>query len=595
LSDPIYEIPILPAGTSVGGWTPGIKPRADAAPSAPEISSAAYDAAASPVHDEPRFGGIEAFDQPAYPGAEVFEDNVPVASRAEGRRLRRSQAPALEPYPEQFEAAPSSETASTSSFTEQFSVSAPYDAAPTSAASEQFAAQPAYDVTPTVSYSQPAASAFEAPSNGHVPPAAYVPPNVYAPQAVAPTSAEPRSASSQQPWLQEGLEPANAVLRDVTLRDALHEVVRLNASDLHVTADAPPMIRVNGGLRAIAGAAPWSRDKIVAELSALLNKTQATTFETELELDFAHTLSEESRFRVNYYQQRGAIGAAFRLIPTEIKRLSDLGVPDTVSRFATLPRGLVLVTGPTGSGKSTTLAGLIDLVNRTRADHIVTVEDPIEFMHKNQKSIVNQREVGSDTHSFANALKHVLRQDPDVILIGELRDLETISVALTAAETGHLVFATLHTQDAAQTIDRIIDVFPSHQQDQVRTQLAGTLQGVVSQTLVPKASGTGRVVATEVMVITPALANLIREGKTYQILSAMQAGKELGMHTMDQHLAELVNSGRITAQAAKAKAHDPDGFARMLHGVRSPTEEAARAMQASEIDFGDSFSSKLER
>ncbi|RLP72157.1 type IV pilus twitching motility protein PilT [Mycetocola manganoxydans] len=390
-------------------------------------------------------------------------------------------------------------------------------------------------------------------------------------------------------------EPEPAELHEISLAEALHTVVRLGASDLHVTADAPPMVRVNGGLRAIDGAAPWSREKMTAELAAIVNDKQRELFYEVLELDFAHTLTEESRFRVNYYMQRGVIGAAFRLIPTEIKRLSDLGVPDSVSRFAALPRGLVLVTGPTGSGKSTTLAGLIDLVNRTRADHIVTVEDPIEFMHKNQKSIVNQREVGADTHSFANALKHVLRQDPDVILIGELRDLETISVALTAAETGHLVFATLHTQDAAQTIDRVIDVFPSHQQDQVRVQLAGTLQGVVSQTLVPKASGSGRVVATEVMVITPALSNLIREGKTYQILSAMQAGKELGMHTMDQHLAELVNSGRVTRQAAEAKAHDPEGFTRMLNGVQSPTEQSTRAMQQSGIDFGDTYSARLER
>ena len=224
----------------------------------------------------------------------------------------------------------------------------------------------------------------------------------------------------------------------------------------------------------------------------------------------------------------------------------------------------MLVTGPTGSGKSTTLAAMIDLVNRTRADHIVTVEDPIEFLHPHQKSLVNQREVGNDTHSFAAALKHVLRQDPDVILIGELRDLETISVALTAAETGHLVFATLHTQDAAQTIDRVIDVFPPHQQGQVRAQLAGALQGVVCQTLVKRASGRGRVVATEVLVATPAIANLIREGKTYQMHSMMQAGRGLGMHTMDQHLAELVGSGRITRAAANEKVHDPETFDRLI-------------------------------
>jgi twitching motility protein PilT len=248
------------------------------------------------------------------------------------------------------------------------------------------------------------------------------------------------------------------------------------------------------------------------------------------------------------------------------------------------------VTGPTGSGKSTTLAALVDLVNRTRADHIVTVEDPIEFLHTNHKSLVNQREVGSDTHSFANALKHVLRQDPDVILIGELRDLETISVALTAAETGHLVFATLHTQDASQTIDRVIDVFPPHQQGQVRSQLAAVLQGVVCQTLVKRASGRGRAVATEVMVATPGIANLIREGKTFQIPSAMQAGRGLGMHTMDQHLAELVNAGIITHKAALEKAHDVEGMGRLIQRVESPIEATSRAMAAGGINFGDSYS-----
>ncbi len=295
-----------------------------------------------------------------------------------------------------------------------------------------------------------------------------------------------------------------------------------------------------------------------------MSEEQQETFDKVHELDFAYALPGGTRFRVNCYQQRGATGAAFRIISTSIRSLEELGVPDVVAQFATLPRGLVLVTGPTGSGKSTTLAALIDLVNRTRYDHIVTVEDPIEYVHANKRSLVNQREVGNDTHSFTAALKHVLRQDPDVILIGEMRDLETISVALTAAETGHLVFATLHTQDAAQTIDRIIDVYPSHQQDQIRTQLAATLQGVVSQTLVPRASGTGRVIATEVLLTTPAIANLIREGKAHQITSSMQAGRALGMHTMDQHLADLVNEGEITRDAAFEKAHDPDSLDRLI-------------------------------
>lgn len=377
---------------------------------------------------------------------------------------------------------------------------------------------------------------------------------------------------------------------DADLVTALAQVVYQGASDLHVTADAAPTVRVDGSLRPAVPGGPWARNKVVAALKTLLSAEQAGQFDHEQELDFAYSLSPEYRFRVNYYQQRGNWGAAFRIIPTKIKTLKQLGIPEQVGDFAKLPRGLVLVTGPTGSGKSTTLAALIDLVNETRADHIVTVEDPIEFMHEHKKAIINQREVGADTHSFARALKHVLRQDPDVILIGELRDLETISVALTAAETGHLVFATLHTQSAPGTIDRVIDVFPPHQQGQIRTQLAATLEGVVCQTLVPKATGVGRVVSTEIMKTTPAIGNLIREGKTYQITSAMQAGRDTGMHTMDQDLAELVNVGTITRKAALEKVHDEEGFDRLVQRVESPSEESASAIAASGIDFGDKFS-----
>jgi twitching motility protein PilT len=369
---------------------------------------------------------------------------------------------------------------------------------------------------------------------------------------------------------------------DAELLTALETVVTEGASDLHISTGAPPMIRIDGALHPIIGMEPWDRERVAAALYSLLTDEQQAQFDEVLELDFAFTLSEESRFRVNFYLQRGAIGGAFRLIPTEIKTLTELGIPDVVGEFGKLPRGLVLVTGPTGSGKSTTLAALIDLVNTTRSDHIVTVEDPIEFMHPNKRSLVNQREVGSDTQSFNNALKHVLRQDPDVILIGELRDLETISVALTAAETGHLVFATLHTQDAAQTIDRVIDVFPPHQQGQVRAQLAATLQGVVCQTLVKRATGGGRAVATEVLVTTPAIANLIREGKTYQIRSAMQAGRAGGMHTMDQHLADLVNSGLVAYGAALEKVHDHEDFKRLVH--RTGDTDPSAATFAS--DFG---------
>jgi twitching motility protein PilT len=365
--------------------------------------------------------------------------------------------------------------------------------------------------------------------------------------------------------------------------------VTSRGSDLHISVNAPPSVRVDGGLRALPGVPPWDANKVNSAILSIMSEEQKQHFAEQLELDFAYTLSETSRFRVNVYQQRNVMGAAFRLIPTEIKQLSQLGVPERIGQFAQLPRGLVLVTGPTGSGKSTTLAALIDLVNSTRSDHIVTVEDPIEFMHGNKKSLVNQREVGHDTHSFANALKHVLRQDPDVILIGELRDLETISVALTAAETGHLVFATLHTQDAAQTIDRIIDVFPPHQQGQVRAQLAATLQGVVCQTLVKKVGGGGRAVATEVLVTTPAVANLIREGKTYQIHSVMQAGRELGMHTMDQHLADLVNAGQISHQSAYEKAHDLEDLKQLIQRLGAADGKPSRAGAAGAVNFGDSY------
>ncbi|TFC56939.1 MULTISPECIES: type IV pilus twitching motility protein PilT [unclassified Cryobacterium] len=386
-------------------------------------------------------------------------------------------------------------------------------------------------------------------------------------EVLRPRTDAPAGTATARPRRAQRFE--DVVEADQDILNALQEVLDLDGSDLHVTVGAPPSIRVNGSLRPLDNTNRWMREKVQSALYSLLSPAQREEFERELELDFAYT-TNGARFRVNYYQQRNSIGGAFRLIPREIKQLKDLGVPESVGRFAAMARGLVLVTGPTGSGKSTTLAALVDQVNRTRADHIVTVEDPIEFLHRHQKSLVNQREVGSDTHSFAAALKHVLRQDPDVILIGELRDLETISVALTAAETGHLVFATLHTQSAAQTIDRIIDVFPPHQQSQVRSQLAATLQGVVCQTLVKRVDG-GRVVATEVLFATSAIANLIREGKTYQISSAMQAGREQGMHSMDQHLADLVNTGLITRKSAEEKAQDVTSLGQLIR--RSEFEE----------------------
>jgi twitching motility protein PilT len=347
------------------------------------------------------------------------------------------------------------------------------------------------------------------------------------------------------------------------LSDLLTYVLEHKSSDLHMTVGARPTVRQHGHLAPLDAFDVLTPATIQKTMYAIMSQKQREKFEEELELDFAYSLPGRARFRVNMYRQRDAVGAAFRLIPYEIKPLEDLGVPPAIANFAMLPRGFVLVTGPTGSGKSTTLASIVDLANRQRADHIMTVEDPIEFLHHHKKCLVNQREVGEDTWSFKNALKHVLRQDPDIILVGEMRDLETIEIALTAAETGHLVMATLHTQDAAQTIDRVIDVFPPSQQQQVRVMLSGALQGVVCQQLVKTADGTGRVVAAEVMTVTPAIRNLIREGKTHQIYSALQAGAKHGMQTMDSHLAQLVKQGRITYDAAMEKCHHIEDFNRL--------------------------------
>src|SRR5205807_2000590 len=285
-----------------------------------------------------------------------------------------------------------------------------------------------------------------------------------------------------------------------------------------------------------------------------------------LELDTSHAIPGRGRFRVNVFLQRDSMGAVMRAIPYEIVPLEELGLPQAVAGMAQLPRGLVLVTGPTGSGKSTTLASLIDIINSSKPLHIMTVEDPIEFLHRHKTAVVNQREVGEDTYSFASALKHVLRQDPDVILVGEMRDLETISTALTAAETGHLVFATLHTQDAPQSVDRVIDVFPAHQQQQVRVQLASSLQGIVTQQLLPRRGGGGRIVAAEVLVATPAVRNLIREGKTHQIYSAMQAGGKYGMQTMDQSLAHLVKAGHLDMATALERCANEEDLRRLSAG-----------------------------
>lgn len=353
----------------------------------------------------------------------------------------------------------------------------------------------------------------------------------------------------------------------VPIQELLGHVLTLDASDLHVTVGAKPTVRIHGDLKPLDQYDILEPDQVRRMIYAILTQRQRERLEQDLELDLSYSLPGRGRFRVNVYFQRDALGAAFRFIPFVIRTVDELGLPPQAGDFARLPRGLVLVTGPTGSGKSTTLAALIDVVNTEREVHIMTVEDPIEYLHRHKRAIINQREVGADTHSFANALKHVLRQDPDVVLVGEMRDLETISTAVTAAETGHLVFATLHTQDAPQTIDRIIDAFPPHQQQQIRVQLSTTLQGVITQQLLQTWDGRARVVAAEVMVTTPAVRNLIREAKVHQIYSAMQAGARYGMRTMDQALAYLVVNGKITMELGKQRCHDPQELERLITGV----------------------------
>jgi len=324
------------------------------------------------------------------------------------------------------------------------------------------------------------------------------------------------------------------------------------------------MLRARGRLVPMEGYPVLTPTETREIVYSILSNAQRQKFENNWQIDFAYQIPGKARFRVNAYFQRSAIGAAFRLIPFEVVPLETLGLPPIVAEFADKPRGLVLVTGPTGSGKSTTLASLIDVINQNREEHIMTIEDPIEFLHSHKKCIVNQRELGSDATSFADALRSALRQDPDVILVGEMRDLETISTAITAAETGHLVFATLHTQDTPQTIDRIIDVFPSGQQGQVRAQLSVALQGIMTQTLLPTADGAGRCVAAEVLVPTPAVRNLIREAKSHQIYSVLQTGGSHGMQTMDASLAGLVRAGKITRQLAESRAHSAEELRRLL-------------------------------
>ncbi len=346
--------------------------------------------------------------------------------------------------------------------------------------------------------------------------------------------------------------------------DLLRLMIDRGGSDVHITVGSPPGIRIRGDIVPIEEYKTLTPKDTMAMLLSLLSEEQRKRFETELELDFAYSIPGLSRFRANIYQQRNSMGAVFRVIPLKIPTFEEIGLPKVCRFLAERPRGLVLVTGPTGSGKSTTLAAMINHINATKPLHIITMEDPIEFMHRNQKSYVNQREVGEDTHSFASALKRVLRQDPDVILVGEMRDLETISAAITAAETGHLVLATLHTTGGPETIDRIIDVFPPHQQQQVRMQLSNTLEGVLSQVLLRATDGRTRVMAMEIMLGIPAIRNLIREGKTHQMATIIQGGASLGMQTLDQHLKNLLQAGKITFEEAVGKASSPRELAQMV-------------------------------
>ena len=425
----------------------------------------------------------------------------------------------------------------------------------------------------------------QAPVRPAAPPAAAQPPRPAAPAAPGAPAARPpqpgpvspaRPAQPAQPARSTGIPmlPAGGTVNrpaqsaaasgqegedEVIIDDLLRLIVDKQGSDLHLTVGSPPMLRLQGKL--------WPTDLPVLTAKEtrrlvyqFLNNDQRERFERDLELDISYELERVARYRCNIFLSRLGIGAVFRVIPTEIKTLQDLKLPPVLGDLARRNKGLILVTGPTGSGKSTTLAAMVDQVNNERQDHILTIEDPIEFVHRHKSCIVNQREIGPNTKSFANALRSALREDPDIILVGEMRDYETISLAVTAAETGHLVFATLHTPSAAQSVDRIVDVFPAHQQDQIRTQLADALQGIIAQQLIPTVDGMSRAVALEILINTPAVANLIRDNKTFQLPSIMQTSKQAGMQTMDQSLLDLVKQRKISPQEAYRRAFDKKSF-----------------------------------
>lgn len=349
------------------------------------------------------------------------------------------------------------------------------------------------------------------------------------------------------------------------IESLLEQVIKKKASDLHLQVGVPPMLRIDGKLTPVDGADALTEQGVETLLFAVLDDDQKKILLKDKEFDFSFAFGDLGRFRVNAFHERGNLASAMRLIPSDIKTIDELGLPKVISKFTDYPRGLVLVTGPTGSGKSTTLAAMVDKINSESSQHIITIEDPIEYTHKNKKSMVVQREVHYDTYSFAASLRSALRQDPNVVLIGEMRDLETIASAITIAETGHLVFATLHTNSAAQSIDRMIDVFPPHQQGQIRSQLSSILMGICSQRLVP-AIGGGRIAAAEVLVVTPAVRNIIREGKTHQLDAVIQTGAEHGMQSMDKTLANLIHSGKITYDEARLVAVDVEELDRLMRG-----------------------------
>jgi len=404
-------------------------------------------------------------------------------------------------------------------------------------------------IPPSTGVPRPPAS----PSTG-IPASSGVPPLTGVPQA-RPAPAAPVAQSEEH-------RPRRAAQMDseqYAITDLLRLIVDKNGSDLHLTVGSPPMMRLQGKLWP-TDLPPLTTKDTKRLIFEFLNNDQRDRFERELELDISYELPEVSRYRCNIFNNRLGIGAVFRVIPSKIKTVADLKLPSILSDLARRNKGLILVTGPTGSGKSTTLAAMVDQVNDERQDHILTIEDPIEFVHKHKQCIVNQREIGVNTKSFAAALRSALREDPDVILVGEMRDYETISLAVTAAETGHLVFATLHTPSAAQSVDRVVDVFPAHQQDQIRTQLADALVGIVAQQLIPTIDGMSRVCALEILVNVPAVANLIRENKTFQLTSIMQTSKQVGMQTMDQALTDLVKSRKIAPEEAYRRAFDKKAF-----------------------------------